>query len=66
VEKIMPEHVRAENLHRETTSIKVDPELWKEAKIQAIRDDIELSELVEKAILEYLEKYEHEPKSKHK
>ncbi len=53
-------------LKRETTSLKIDPNLWKEAKIQAIRDDMELSELVEKAILEYLEKYEHEPKSKRK
>jgi hypothetical protein len=35
---------------REATSIKVDPELWKEVKIQAIREDIEVSELMERAL----------------
>ena len=29
------------------TSIRVDPELWKEVKIEAIRRDMEVSELVE-------------------
>lgn len=28
------------------TSIRVDPELWKEVKIEAIRRDMEVSELV--------------------
>jgi post-segregation antitoxin (ccd killing protein) len=32
---------------REATSIKIDPNLWKEAKIEAIRRDMEVSELVE-------------------
>lgn len=32
------------------TSIRVDPELWKEVKIEAIRRDIEVSELVEHAL----------------
>ena len=31
---------------REVTSIKVDPELWKKAKIEAINREIDLSELV--------------------
>ncbi len=53
-------------LKRETTSLKIDPNLWKEAKIQAIRDDMELSELVEKAILEYLGRVEHESRNKRK
>jgi post-segregation antitoxin (ccd killing protein) len=35
---------------REATSIKVDPDLWKEAKIEAIKRDIDLSVLVETAI----------------
>jgi len=35
---------------REATSIKMDPELWKEAKIEAIRRDMDLSELVEHAL----------------
>lgn len=28
------------------TSIRIDPELWKEAKIEAIRRDMEVSEFV--------------------
>jgi post-segregation antitoxin (ccd killing protein) len=35
---------------REATSIKIDPELWKQAKIEAISRDMELSELVENAL----------------
>ncbi len=35
---------------RESTSIKMDPDLWKEAKIEAIRRDIDLSDLVESAL----------------
>lgn len=35
---------------KEATSIKVDPELWKEAKIEAIKRDMELSELVETSL----------------
>jgi len=41
---------------REVTSLKIKPSLWKEAKIEAIRQDMELSELVEKAIAAWLEK----------
>jgi predicted HicB family RNase H-like nuclease len=32
------------------TSIRIDPELWKEAKIEAIRRDMEVSELVDQAL----------------
>jgi len=39
---------------KEATSIKVDPELWKEAKIEAIKRDMELGELVELALREEL------------
>lgn len=35
---------------REATSIKVDPDLWKDAKIEAIRRDMDLSDLVETAL----------------
>jgi post-segregation antitoxin (ccd killing protein) len=35
---------------RESTSIKVDPDLWKEAKIEAINRDVDLSDLVETAL----------------
>ncbi len=37
-------------IRREATSIKIDPRLWKEAKIEAIRRDMELSQLVELAL----------------
>jgi hypothetical protein len=32
------------------TSLRVDFDLWKEAKVQAIRNDMTLTELVEEAI----------------
>jgi hypothetical protein len=35
---------------RESTSIKVDPDLWKEVKIAAIRRDVEISDFVEYAL----------------
>ena len=35
---------------RATTSIKIKPDVWKKAKIEAIKEDIDLSELVEKAL----------------
>lgn len=41
---------------RESTSLKIRPSVWKEAKIEAIREDIELSEIVEYALKDYVEK----------
>ena len=38
------------NFSRETVSIRLDPELWKEAKIYAIKNDISVAELVEEAL----------------
>lgn len=38
---------------RITTSIKIDPKLWKETKIQAIQDELTVSELLENAIRDY-------------
>lgn len=35
---------------RKATSIKIDPDLWKEAKIEAIRRDMDVSELVEQLL----------------
>ena len=35
---------------KEKTSIKIDPDLWKDAKIEAIKRDVDLSELVEVAL----------------
>ncbi len=34
-------------INRETVSIRLDPELWKEAKIYAIRNDISIANLIE-------------------
>ena len=41
---------------KKATSIKVDPELWKEAKIESIKLGIELSEMVENALKKELER----------
>lgn len=43
-------------IKREPTSIKIDPQLWKEAKIEAINRDMDLSELVENALRKDLNK----------
>jgi len=39
---------------REATSIKIKPEVWKEAKIEAIRQGKTVSELVEEAVVEWI------------
>lgn len=39
-----------ETIERETTSIKIKPDLWKEAKIEAIKHEKTVSELVEEAL----------------
>ena len=41
-------------IKRVATSIKIDPELWKETKIKAIQYETTVSELVESAIKEYI------------
>ncbi len=38
------------NTRRKTTSLKVDPELWKKVKKHCIDKDIEVSEYVEEVI----------------
>ena len=47
-----------DKIMRASTSIKINPEVWKEAKIQAIKDDFTVSELLEEAIREYIKKRE--------
>ncbi len=42
---------------RETTSIKVKPDLWKEAKIEAIKHEKTISELVEEAIEAWMKEH---------
>jgi predicted transcriptional regulator len=41
---------------RQTTSIRLDPDLWKEIKIQAIRMDIDASEFIERAARQELKR----------
>jgi predicted HicB family RNase H-like nuclease len=43
------------------TSLRVDPKLWKKAKVEAIEHDITLGELIDEAIREWIQK-----KEKHK
>jgi predicted DNA-binding protein len=50
----MPE---TETVQREATSIKVKPDLWKDAKIEAIRHGKTVSELVEEAIEAWIKEH---------
>jgi len=36
------------------TSLRINPEIWKEAKVQAIRNDMTLTEVVEEAIISWV------------
>ncbi len=45
---------------REATSIKIKPQIWKDARIAAIQEGITVSELVEQAIGEWIEKRQTE------
>ena len=46
-----------ETVLRETTSIKIKPDIWKEAKIEAIKHEKTVSELVEEAIEEWMKEH---------
>ena len=41
-------------IERQATSIKVRPDVWKAAKIEAVKRDKDLSVLVEEALISYL------------
>ena len=41
---------------RKTTSLKIEEELWKEVKIYCIKNNIEISELVEKLLKKEVKK----------
>ncbi|MBI5146612.1 MAG: hypothetical protein HZA84_05260 [Thaumarchaeota archaeon] len=43
-------------VQKSSTSLNVDPEIWKQAKIEAINKGMTLTELVEKAIESWIEK----------
>jgi predicted DNA-binding protein len=46
-----------ETAQREATSIKIKPDLWKEAKIEAIKHERTVSELVEEAIEAWIKEH---------
>ncbi len=48
---------KEKNVPREKTSVKVKPEIWKEAKKQAIDEGKTVSELMEEAIDDYLKEH---------
>lgn len=48
------------------TSLRVDSDLWKEAKVQAIRHDITLTELVEEALNLWMQEKMAETQTKKK
>jgi hypothetical protein len=48
------------------TSLRVDSDLWKETKVQAIRHDITLTELVEEALNLWMQEKMAEPKTQKK
>jgi hypothetical protein len=50
---------RGDSIKRESTSIKIKPDVWKNAKIEAIKQDMDLSELVERAIESWIDKKEN-------
>lgn len=47
-------------IERMSTSIRINPEVWKDAKIQAIKDETTVSEMLENAIREYIMEREDE------
>jgi hypothetical protein len=49
-DKIKGDKIKGDKIKREATSIKIRPDVWKEAKIEAIKRDVDLSELVETAL----------------
>ena len=40
------------------TSLRVDPELWKKAKMKALENDITLGEVIDEALREWIKKQE--------
>lgn len=48
----------SEEARKANTSIKIDPGVWKEARIEAIKHDITVSQLLEEAVREWIDKKE--------
>lgn len=51
----MAEDKEKDKIERKSTSIKIDPELWEEAKIMAIKRKENLYDLMERALKKELE-----------
>ena len=47
-----------ENKKQLVTSLRINPDIWKEAKVAAIRNDMTLTQLVEEAINYWIKKQE--------
>jgi predicted HicB family RNase H-like nuclease len=54
------EEEEAEEIERVTTSLKINPKLWKKAKMVALEREIKLYELVENALKEEIGENEEE------
>jgi hypothetical protein len=50
---------KGDSIKRESTSIKIRPDVWKNAKIEAIKQDKDLSQLVEEALEAFMNKKEN-------
>jgi predicted HicB family RNase H-like nuclease len=48
--------VKAQQKKKEYTSIRIDPELWRDFKIEALRQDVQVSDLMERVIRKELER----------
>jgi len=47
---------------KESTSLKIRPTVWKLAKLEAVSNDMQLSDLVEQAIIEWIDEKEKRKK----
>ena len=45
-----------ENKKQLVTSLRIDPDIWKDAKVAAIQNDMTLTQLVEEAIQQWIKK----------
>jgi hypothetical protein len=57
--------LRVSEKKQTVTSLRVDPDLWKEARVQAIKNDMTLADVVDVALREWIEKKSLEREKKH-
>jgi hypothetical protein len=48
--------LRVSEKKQTVTSLRVDPDLWKEARVQAIRNDMTLADVVDVALREWIKR----------